>query len=83
MPVDLSEFTALTKKVEELQKNSTRNEGAIGQLLQTLKKEFNCKSVEEAEKLRDEITEELEAMEEEFEKQMEAFQSEYGEQLGE
>jgi len=75
MAVDLNEFVRLSKQVEEMQKDANRIEGAIGQMMQTIKKEFNCKTLEEAEQLKENLTNQLEEIEEEFENELLEFKT--------
>ena len=83
MPNDdeLQRFQSLQKKVERLKTDKSKAEGALEQLKKQLADDFDCDSVEEAEKLIDELEAKQKADEERFQKDLHEFEKTYGDQL--
>lgn len=54
--MDLERYQQLKSKIEETQRNQNQCEGALAQLMERLKDEFNCSSLKEAEVMEEELT---------------------------
>lgn len=78
---DLKRYTELKRQVEQAQKAADRAEGALEQLEAQLKKDFNCSSIEEAEKKLKTLTREQQEAEEDFQTALEAFEEKWNDKL--
>ncbi len=77
----LKKYTRLRKDVETARQRADREQGALDQLTKTLKKDFDCSTLKQAQKkLKNLQTEEKEAKEE-FVEAMEEFEENWEEQL--
>lgn len=47
----LEEYQSLKREADSLQRQAERSQGKLDQLLETLQKEYGCKTLEEAKKL--------------------------------
>jgi hypothetical protein len=81
MTVDLKQFQRLKAKVEDLRRRGDRAEGALAQLTERLKTEFDCGSVEAAEELRVDLEKRLGRAERKFARKMREFEDEWGDVL--
>lgn len=81
MGMSIEDFNALRDQVSKLQSQVDRAEGALQQTMETLKEEFGCETIEEAEKLAEQMRKETEALESKFEKAKEAFDAKWEEVL--
>lgn len=63
MSTDAERLQDMLTKIEEAKKNKSETEGQQKALLKQLKDTFGCKSLEEARKLRDEMSGEIEELE--------------------
>ena len=79
--MDLKEFTRLKSKVDELQCRKDRATGALEQLRKQLKDEFDCESVEEAQKLLAKMEKEESKLEKDFDISLKEFNEKYGEMM--
>ena len=70
----LSDYLSLKQRVESLQADVSRSEGALEQLLQQLKREFGCKSLKDAKRLLQKLTSELEQLDSDNKVELEAFE---------
>jgi len=81
MTVDLRRYEQLKQKVDQYQREADRAAGALAQLLERLKEEFGCDSIEEAEKLARKLKKERDKTEKEFAEALEEFETEWGGEL--
>ncbi len=78
---DLKKIQQWQELLEEAKEKKAKAEGAYEQLMATLKKEFGCKSVKEAEKKLTEMRKEAEEQEERLDELVEDFEKEYADVL--
>ena len=83
MAMDLKRFQALKDRAEALQREADRAAGALQQLKFRLKDEFNCKTLEEAEKLLQRLSKEQKEAEKTFNQALKIFEAEFGDLLQE
>ena len=81
MPIDLKKYQQLKDKVDQAQRQADKAAGALDQLMQQLKKEFDCDSLEEAEKLKTKLQKEEVKKEKEFTDALEEFERQWGDKL--
>lgn len=74
---DLKELTDLKKKVEKLQRESDRAEGALSEIKKQLKKEFDCDSLSAAKKLLITLEKKESKAKAKFTKALESFKEEW------
>lgn len=78
----MTDFEMVRSRVDRLRRNAAKAEGALEQITTTLKKEFNCGSIEEAQEHLEELKETRTKLQKKFEKLLADFVGQYGEQLG-
>lgn len=78
----LSDLTELKTKVDLAKQQSLRAAGALGQLMDRLKKEHGCASIAEAERLLQKIDNEARSKQVEFDTALLAFKKAHGQTLG-
>jgi len=71
--MDIKEYERLKSKVESAQRQQNQAEGALSQLMESLKKEHDCSTVEEAIKLSAKLSKEVQKLETECDSLMEEF----------
>ena len=76
--IDLREYADLRKQSEELKSKADKAEGALQQLMERLKSEFRCCSIEEAESLLSRLTASQEKAEADYERQLGKFKQKWG-----
>ncbi len=81
--MNLECYEALKRKVDRLQRDHDRAEGALDELLAQLKADHNCDSVAQADKLLKRLGKEEKRLCSEFEQVVEEFETEWAEQLDE
>lgn len=81
MPISAARFEALRKQVEQGKRDADRAQGALAQVMQEIKAEFGCKTLEEAEKLYKKMEKELARDEAELQKKVEELEGKYDERL--
>ncbi|MFX0132402.1 MAG: hypothetical protein ACFFDN_02025 [Candidatus Hodarchaeota archaeon] len=76
------EIEKLRNKIEDAKTNRDKSQGAIDQIKERLKKEFDCSSIEEAESILNNLekqidshTEKIETLEEEIESKLEKYEN--------
>lgn len=79
--MDAQQFERLQRKVEGLKRDKARAEGALALVMEELKTEHGCSTLEEAETLLDEREDAAVEAKQKYEKALAAFESEWGEQL--
>jgi len=77
----LSDLTKLKQRVEKLKQEQHRAEGALNEAMKRLLKDYECKSLEEAEGLLEHLEEEEIKAEEEFEEALRRFEDKWKEEL--
>lgn len=81
MSIDLDEYQSLKRKSEKAKADFARAEGALGQQMKKLKDDFDCASVEAAEKLLKSLEKEEEKAEQKYNEELESFKEKWGEEL--
>lgn len=79
--MNLRDYQDLKSKVEQLQRRSDKLEGALEQKYETLKREYGCKSLEDARKQLEKEEQEIVRIEERCDSAIEEFQSKWGDKL--
>ena len=74
-------FINLQTKVTKAQEEASKATGALDQIMQRLKDEFDCSTIEEAKNLLKKLEKKSEKEEKEFETALEKFENEWKEQL--
>ncbi len=75
--LSIERFQTLKALQEKLEREAQRAEGGKKQLLNTLKQDFDCNSIQKAEKLLSSLKKELEELEEEFKEELEKMEETY------
>ena len=81
--MNLKRFTALKQKAEDAQREADKAQGALDQLKERLKKEFQCCSLKDAESLLRNLEKEEKEAEREFDKALAEFEDKFGSVLEE
>ena len=76
--MDLDRYQKLKKRVDKLQHEKSRADGALAQTMDRLKKEHGCKSLSEASAKLKKMTKEQEKAEREFDSAVGQFDEEWG-----
>jgi predicted nucleic acid-binding Zn-ribbon protein len=71
--MDIREYERLKNKVESAQRNQSQAEGALSQLMETLKKDHGCSTIEEALALSKKLDKDIHKLEKECDEAMEEF----------
>jgi len=79
--IDMKKFGELKNAVDKWRKERDKAEGALSQLLSTLKDEYGCSSVEDAEAKIDELLKEVEDLERKFNDMMNSFEARWSDEL--
>ncbi len=74
------QFKKLKREVEETKAAAERAQGAFDQIMKQLKEEYGCKTIREAEKLRDELGEKRDRAEAVFNKSLKAYEKKWKEE---
>ena len=77
----IEKYQKLKDKVEQLERDKAKAEGALEHQLKQLKDDFACSSIEDAQKLHKKLVHKAEATAEEFEEAIATFETEWGEVL--
>ncbi len=77
----LKKYTRLKKDVEVARQRADREQGALDQLMKTLKKDFNCTTLKQAQKKLKNLQEQEVEAKEEFVEAMEEFEEKWQEKL--
>ena len=80
--IDLSRYKSLKAEVDKLQRETDRAEGALAQLMKRLQSEYNCKTLEQAEKQLKKLQKESQAAEDEYNEALSDFEEQWSEMLG-
>jgi predicted nucleic acid-binding Zn-ribbon protein len=73
----MKQYNNLKKEAEEAQQTADKAEGALGQVMQQLKKEFDCSTIEEAEKKLGQLRKQESKTKKEFEIAVQEFEEEW------
>ena len=79
MDATMKEFQRLKDRLDRLRRDRDRAQGVLDQLRATLKKEFDVKTLEEAEKLLRKLEREAKEQREEFQRELDKLEKEYPE----
>lgn len=82
MPIDVAEYQQLKSKVDKVRADADRAAGALERSLSQLKKDFDCGSLEAAEKLLKKLEREERVADQEYADAMAEFQTEWDVYLG-
>lgn len=77
----LDDFESLKREVEEAQRKKDQAEGALAQLMKSVKKEFGCNSLQELQDLLDELKEQERQIARKVESKTEEFRKRFHESL--
>ena len=77
---DLKEYVDLKKRVEQAQQNVDRSKGALEQLIKQLKVDFECPTLEDAEKKLKIWEKQKKDVGQEFNKKVKEFEEKYPEE---
>ena len=78
---NLEKYLTLKKKVESAQTEADQAEGALGEVMKQLKKEFECDTLKEAKKKLKQLEKQKESSKEEFEEAVEKFEDDWSEEI--
>lgn len=81
MAIDLKRFQALQSRVEELQREQIRAEGALDQLKSQLKKEFGCDTIKAGKSLLAKLEHDEQLAVDQFNKALDEFEFQFGDVL--
>lgn len=73
--MDLRRYENLKSEVERLERESAKVEGALGEVMERMKSEFDCGTLKESNKKIKELETELAELEEQFENDVERFEA--------
>ena len=76
--MNLESFVKLQKQVEGLQRQADEAAGALKQLMKQLKKEFACNSLQEANRLLEELRQQEVTAQVEFATELKVFKKQWG-----
>jgi predicted transcriptional regulator len=79
--IGLERYKQLSDKVEKLQRDHDRAEGALSQLMARLKSEFGCDTLADAERKLKKLDKEASVKEKEFYEAMDEFEADWKESL--
>lgn len=78
---DLRRFNKIKEDIENAQEKANKAEGALEQVMLSLKKDFKCNTLEEAQAKLKQMGKELEASKEEFDEALEDFETKWSDKL--
>ncbi len=81
--MNLDEYQALKQRIDKLKQKVAMCEGAREQLMEQLRKEFNCSSVKDGRELLSKMEGQLDQLQKDFDEKYEKFIDAYGEYFGE
>lgn len=82
MPVDLQEFQQLKDDVDRLRREADKAAGAYDEQMKRLKSEFDCDSIEQAEKMLADLEKQEAKAVKAYERSKASFDEQWGEVLG-
>lgn len=81
MAATLNDLTKLKQRVETARNESARAAGALSSVMDRIRKEFGCKTLDEAKALLKRLARDHTAAEAKFTEALEKFEAEFGDQL--
>jgi len=78
---NLQRLLKLQEQVQDMERESSRAQGALDAALERLKEEFDCNDLGGAEGLLKKLKKKLKTTEADYTKELEAFEAKWGEQL--
>lgn len=75
--MDLQKYLRMKREVEKAERERQNAKGALDLLLETLKRDFGCESLEEGDKLLASIEEKKRELESNFDAQLREYEKEY------
>ncbi len=79
--IDLDEYQTLKRKAEKAKSDVARAEGALEQQMKSLKDEFDCESIEDAEKMLKDLEKKESVAETKYNKELEEFKNKWEDKL--
>ena len=79
--ISLDEYQVMRKKIDRIMRKRDQATGALNQILERLKKEFDCDSLEAAQKKLKTLKRDLHAKEQEFSQLFSTFKETHGTQI--
>ena len=73
----MKNYNRLKRKADEAQQTADKAEGALEQVMKQLKKEFDCDSIEKAEKKLEQLKKQESKAKKEFETSVQEFEEEW------
>ena len=73
----LNKYLKIKKQVERDQQKADKAEGALNQIMKQLKDEFNCSTLEEAERMLKKMKKKSKELQKQFEEAIEKYEKEY------
>ena len=83
MAIDLEQYQKLKDKVDKLQRESDRAEGALEEVMKELASEFKCDSLSQAEKLATKLRKESDEAEKDYQEALDKFEEKWEDVLNE
>lgn len=77
----LNDLTALREKVERLQRNADKAQGALDQTMKALSEEFGCDTVEDAQRKLKRLERDEASAKEDFETALKKFNTDWKDEL--
>lgn len=81
MAIDASEYQKLKDSAKRIKSEIDQAQGTLTAMMSTLKKDFDCETVEEGQKLLETMKESLELSEKIYESEVKKFKAAYGDLL--
>ena len=81
MAINTTEFNRLKRQLKDLQSDVDRADGALEETMKSIESEFDCTTIEEAEKLLEKLEAEAERLDKEFADQLEEFKEDWEDSL--
>jgi uncharacterized protein Yka (UPF0111/DUF47 family) len=78
MTISIEEYQRLKREADQRRAEADRAKGAYDQQLKKLLEDFNCSTIEEAEKLLDELKQKEKTADEEFKQTLKEYQKAFG-----
>ena len=83
MTIDIKQYEQLKRRVETLQREHDRAEGALGQLMTKLADEHGCETLDDARAKAKQLKVDAEAAESEYDAALAEFEEKWGDRLAE
>lgn len=79
--IDIDQYRQLKRKVDEARSTYERANGALSQLMEKLKEDFNCESIDEANELLQKKIKMRDSAEKEFQQALDQFNTKWADKL--